>query len=149
MLHHLRHPVGEGSPRYPLPPPPHAMDEFTRRRLEQMLGGLVPTEIENLCARILELTRRANGPSHLAESTLALICVMAAVPPETPRGAKDTLDHENEGDMIIVRIGDDEVLCQFQGKGPGGRYRVRTEAGDTKLIPKEAFLNLAEKIRAN
>ena len=66
-----------------------------------MLGGPVPTEIENLCVRILEMTRRANGPSHLPESTLALICVMAAVPPETPRGAKDTLDQENEGDVFL------------------------------------------------
>jgi len=125
------------------------MDEFTRRRMEQMLGGPVPTEIETLCVRILEMTRRAGGPSHIPESVLALICVLAAVPPEAPQGAKDTLDQENEGDMIIARIGDDEVLCQFQGKGPGGRYRVRTEAGDTNLIPKEAFLTLAEKIGAD
>ena len=125
------------------------MDEFTKRRLEHMLGGPVPTEIENLCVRILEMTRRANGPSHLPESVLALICVLAAQPPETPEGAKDSLDQSNAGDMIIARGGDEEVLCQFQGKGPGGRYRVRTEAGETKLIPKEAFLTFAEKISAD
>ena len=111
-----------------------------------MLGGPIPPEIESLCVRVIELTQRAKGPSYIPEATLALSCIQGAVPPAPPESAKVELDDDDVGAMIWVRIKDDETLVQFQGKGPGGRYRVKTEDGDTKLVPKESFLSFAERI---
>lgn len=120
------------------------MDSYDQTKLQRMLGGPVPLAVEEMHDKVRSLIQRTGGSSHLPDPMLALIVVLSTAAPEPPVGAKDALDKEDTGKHIIVQIGDEEIVAMYQGRGPGGRYRVALEDKTVRLVPKESFVGYAQ-----
>ena len=121
------------------------MDRYSQGKLERMLSGPIPPAVETMYDKVQSLVQKTGGPSHFSDPLLALVVVLStSEAPETPEGAKDALNKEDTGKHIIVQIGDEEVVAVYQGRGPGGRYRVALEDKTVRLVPKESFVGYAQ-----
>jgi len=134
------------------------MDQRTQELCDIMLGeGMVSDEFVQLYDRLIVNLRRLNAPDNVDDTVIALMAALTQKPEAQPLvrilSVKDDPDEpdnlmtkppyggvpdELTKDDIGAGIRVDGEAATFNGKGPGGRYRVVFPDGSKQLVHKEA-----------